>query len=80
MTLTRENTMFVAILVVVLLSGVVVALSAPLNLKVIVYKMLLVSIGALMGWMINEWLVKIENEIAQAILIGIVIHSVAGGL
>lgn len=61
-------------------STAIVAVVAPTNLPVVAYKAQLVCIGIFLGYAGNEFFVKIENEIAQSILILGAIHGMTAGL
>lgn len=72
--------MFIILLILLLASGAVVAYAAPQNFPVLCYKVLQASIGALLGWVINEMFLQIRDERAQAMLIGLSMLSMTLGV
>lgn len=62
------------------LSVAVVAFTAPQNFPLVAYKIMLSTIGALLGWIINEAFLHIDDEKAQAILIGATMLALTVGV
>lgn len=67
-----------ALLAIVCLATVY--LVAPKNLPVVAYKVLLVSIGTLIGYVANEFFLKIDNEVAQSIIIAAAVWGMTAGV
>ena len=65
---------------VVLLTLTIVAVVSSIQLPVIAYKIHLACLGILIAHVGNEMFLKIENEIAQAIIILAVIHGLTSAL
>lgn len=59
---------------------VAVWITAPIQIPVIVYKLHLVCLGVLVGYIANEMFLKIEDDIAQVLIIFACIVGLTHGL